>query len=83
MSDRRPLTPRQRLARVRRRRMPPGVDVLWQRGEAGWHAAPAGLANESDARLLRALAADAWRARVLGHAAKYPRHIGAASRRYR
>lgn len=80
MSDRgrRPLTHAQRLARALRRRTPPDVDLLWLRGLVGWHAAPAGLASESDARLLRGLAADVWSTTLFG--AKYARQ---AMRRWR
>jgi hypothetical protein len=36
------------------------LDLLWEHGEAGWHPSPAGLANETDARMVRAVVADAW-----------------------
>jgi hypothetical protein len=42
------------------------LDLLWEHGEVGWHPSTAGLANETDARLLRAVVADAWQRSLFG-----------------
>jgi len=46
--------------RKRLARNPPDIDLLWRHGDAGWHPAPAGLVNETDAGILRDLSRSQW-----------------------
>jgi hypothetical protein len=39
--------------RLARWQAQPNIAMLWECGAAGWHPTTAGLANESDARLIR------------------------------